>query len=276
MPNKKTHFSISLQFFASEDVSVDSSADVSTEDGLATDNAQESSFDSASAENDNNGNQLEEEFEKLIKGGKFENAFKKRTQGIIDKRFKSFKALEEAQAKQQPILNFLSEKYGIDSSQTELLLEKMQSENNKPENESVNTDKADTFDKNRYISEKAHALSKQWSIEGERLKKVFPDFDFKTELKNPAFTTLLKSGMPLRKVYTAIHSDELIKNAVSGTAKQVAEQTFNSIKANGRRVAENGLRGGAGFIQKTDVNSLTGQDIRDILKQVENGSKIRF
>ncbi len=272
MKNKNTILRLSLQFFASDDVS----AETIVQDGVASPQA-EVDTEQASADVSTDGNQLEEEFEKLIKGGKYENAFKKRTQSIIDKRFRNLKTIEAIQAKQQPVIDFLSAKYGIDSSNPSLLLEKMQNES-KTDSESLmdNAEMRDTQTREQLISEKADMLSKRWTVEGQELKKIFPTFDFKTELKNPAFASLLKSGMPLRKAYTAVHSDELIRNAVSGTAKKVAEQTLKSIRAQGNRVAENGLHNGAGIVRKTDVSSLTGKEIRSILKQVENGSRIRF
>ena len=272
MKNIYLPIKISLQFFASEEIA----NNISSNTGDAFPET-EAVSDTASADNILDGNQLEEEFEKLIKGGKYENAFKKRTQGIIDKRFKTLKTLEEAQAKQQPVLDFLSKKYGIDSSDTALLLEKMQNDApDEKKSETGNAEKNEMQMRERYIANKAKMLSNRWAAEGEALKKIFPNFDFKTELKNPVFASLLKNGMPVKKAFTAAHSDELLKNAVSGTAKKVAEQTLKSIRAQGSRVAENGLHNGAGVVRKTDVSSLTGEEIRSILKQVENGSKIRF
>ncbi len=276
MNTKTLPFYLSLQFFASEQTTGDTSADAGLSD-IDTDTESTSENGDTSAENVD-GNRYEEEFEKLIKGGKYENAFQKRVQGIIDKRFKNLKSLEETQAKQKCVFDFLSEKYGIDSSDPSLLLEKMQSENSEDVKETTgnNAERPDLQKRNDLVSEKAMRLSRQWTEDGRQLKKIFPNFDFKTELKNPVFSSLLKSGMPLRKAYTAAHSDEILKNAVSGTAKKVAEQTLKSIRAQGSRVAENGLHNGAGIIRKTDVSSLSGKEIRSILKQVENGSKIRF
>lgn len=277
MKTNKTALRISLQFFASEP----SSVPADTEIGSAV--PTEESGDTSPAVTETTDEQTEAEFEKLIKGGRFENAFKKRTQSIIDKRFKTLKALEKTRDEQQPILDFLSAKYGIDSSSPDLLLEKLQNDstvgNATPTEENmskVNADSPDTDMRQSFVSEKARSLSKKWAAEGEELKKLFPSFDFSKELKNPVFTAMLKSGLPLRKAYTAAHSDELLKSAVSGTAKKVAEETFKSIRANGSRVAENGLHKGAGIVRKTDVSSLTGEQIRSILKQVEQGTKIRF
>ncbi|MBR5322496.1 MAG: hypothetical protein IKU48_02995 [Clostridia bacterium] len=269
---KQNLFRIGLQFFAENDVSSDTNVDMGAASPVT---AEQNNGQASVAEFSDN--QLESEFEQLIKGGKYENAFKKRTQSIIDKRFKGYKALEESVAKQQPLIDFLSAKYGIDSADTSALLQKMQ--NDSKTEDSPKENNADTQDlkiREYFLSQKAKALSKRWSDEGEQLRKIFPSFNFKNELKNPVFSSLLKSGMPLSKAYTAAHSDEILKSAVSSTAKKVAEQTLKSIRANGSRVAENGLRSSAGTVRKTDVSSLTGKEIRSIIKQVENGSKIRL
>ena len=269
---KQNLFSIGLQFFAENDVSTDTNVNTGAASPEAAENT---NGQTPVAEFDDN--QLEMEFEQLIKGGKYENAFKKRTQGIIDKRFKGYKSLEESVAKQQPLIDFLSAKYGIDSSDTSALLEKMQNEAKEPNTQKENNaDARNQSIRESFLAQKAKALSQRWTDEGEQLKKLFPSFNFKNELKNPVFSSLLKSGMPLSKAYTAAHSDEILKSAVSSTAKKVAEQTLKSIRANGSRVAENGLHNGAGTVRKTDVSSLTGKEIRSIIKQVENGSKIRL
>ena len=268
---KQNLFRIGLQFFADNDVSTDNNVNM----GAASPEADNNEAQTSVAEFSDN--QLDMEFEQLIKGGKYENAFKKRTQGIIDKRFKNYKSLEESVAKQQPLIDFLSAKYGIDSSDPTSLLEKMQNESQITDTpKEKNADARDLKTREQFVAQKARALSQRWTDEGEQLKKLFPSFNFKTELKNPVFSSLLKSGMPLSKAYTAAHSDEILKSAVSSTAKKVAEQTLKSIRANGSRVAENGLHSSAGTVRKTDVSSLTGKEIRSIIKQVENGSKIRL
>lgn len=278
MTNKsKLLFRLSLQFFADQQADAPVMQDTGTSQTGDASPANESDGNESSAETYLTGNQIEEEFEKLIKGGKYESAFKKRTQSIIDKRFKTLKSLEETQAKQQPVLDFLSEKYGIDSSDPKLLLQKMQEDHEKTSNNpKEDAAKPEHKLKESLIAEKAQALSRRWTEESIALKKAFPDFNLQTELKNPAFASLLKSGLPIAKAYTAVHSDRLIKEAVEGTAKRVAEQTLKSIRAQGNRVAENGLHNGASFVRKTDIASLTGEEIRNIVKQVENGSKIRF
>ena len=283
MNKSKKLFRISLQHFGE-------ALSASPEAGLASSH---SAADSSLSDTDN-GISVEQEFESLIKGGRFENAFKKRTQAIIDKRFKNYKALEDSQAKQQPVIDRLASIYGVDPLDTQAILEKLQTDSRlapgipptdtgdstpvsaKEDAKDNSADiKAPSF-KEQFISDKAKALSKQWTMEAKQLKPLFPSFDLGAELKNPAFTSLIKSGMPLRRAYTAVHSDELIKKAVTGTAMRVKEQTLKDIRANGSRAAENGLSAKGAITHKTDVASLSGKEIRSILQQVERGTKVRF
>ena len=267
---------IGLQFFAEgapEDTAVDTSAVTQgVQEGVAP-LQQESARASADGTADD---QLDAEFESLIKGGRFENAFKKRTQAILDRRFKSYKAMETALQTQQPIIQLLSEKFGTDSADTASLLEKLQTADALTQSVKNSADNANKALRSELIEKKAKALSEQWAAEVHGLKKVFPTFDLARELKDPVFTALLRSGLPIRRAYTASHADELLRSAVNGTAKMVSEQTLKSIRTNGSRAAENGLSHGAGFTARTDVSALTGQDIRAIIKQVENGSTVRF
>ena len=280
MSTKKLPIKLSLRFFGNESIESETAPVPAAADSVLSNNGDASPrvqpIDAQASVSDDD--QLEMEFEKLIKGGRFENAFKKRTQGIIDKRFKNLKSLEESQAKQKPIFDFLSAKYGTDPSNIDELLEKMQSDSS-PKIESapeVADKKTTSVNRDEFIAQKAKMLAARWAEEGEQLKKIFPSFDFKNELNNPAFASLLKSGLPLRKAYTAAHSDEILKSAVSGTAKKAALQTLQSIRANGNRASENGLHNGTALLRKTDVSTLSGSDIRSIIKQVENGKKIRL
>lgn len=284
MKKTKKLFSISLQHFADSETT-------SADTGLASPQNLDTSSDSVNTAH--NSISADAEFESLIKGGKYENAFKKRTQSIIEKRFKNYKALEDSQAKQQPVMDLLAKAYGLDPADTQAILEKMQtdsrftltdtptSEDGKPTAQPKENAKSFDADrmasvKEQLISQKAKALSNSWAMEAKQLKTLFPSFSLAEELQNPSFAALLKSGMPLKKAYTALHSDELIKKAVTGTAQRVKEQTLKSIRANGSRVAENGLSSKGAITHKTDVASLTGKEIRSILQQVENGSKVRF
>ena len=72
----------------------------------------------------------ETEFNDLV-NGRFKEQFSKRTQAIIDKRFKATKELEAFKDKAQPILGALYEKYEIDNGDIESLGQAMADEKEK-------------------------------------------------------------------------------------------------------------------------------------------------
>lgn len=231
-------------------------------------NSQAGDVNSVDAEQVKNAT-ADEEFESLI-DGKFKEQFRKRTQSIIDKRFKETKQLEEYRASVAPLMEKLNEKYNNENGDIKGLSEKIFSEEN--EIDSKNTTAEETE-----VHSKLKEQVTSWVKETDSLKELYPDFDFKNELKNSSlFGKLLYSGVPLKTAYEVIHKDEIISGAMSYTAQRVREQVVKGIEAKGRRPLENGIASESGIVTVTDVNALTSKDILKILKQVENGANIKF
>ncbi len=215
----------------------------------------------------------ESEFSALI-NGKFKDEFTKKTQAIIDKRFKTTKELEEYKNRVSPVVEKLMEKYGLESGREEALSELLFE--NDDEFEHKGKESADDFSRN--LTEnglKSRIVS--WLSEGEAFKTENPDFDLRSELReNKLFSRLLLSGVPLKTAYEVIHKDEYIRDAMHYTADTVRKQMVQSIEAKGRRPVENGISSESAIVTSVDVNSLTSQDILKIIKQVENGANIKF
>lgn len=221
----------------------------------------ENSIADAEQENENLANH--DEFENLI-DGKFKDEFRKRTQSIIDKRFKETKLLEEYKAKVSPIIEKLNQQHGIEDGNLDTLYDKLfQESQNTPQSEEANL-----LLKSRVAS---------WVKESESLKEIYPDFDFREELKSQSlFGKLLHSGVPLKSAYEVVHKDEILSGAMAYTAQKVREQVVKGIEAKGRRPLENGVASESGIVTVTDVNALTSKDILKILKQVEKGVSVKF
>ena len=64
----------------------------------------------------------EDEFSQLI-NGKFKEQFTKKTQAIIDKRFKETKELESFKDRVSPIIGRFMEKYGLNPGEEEKLID---------------------------------------------------------------------------------------------------------------------------------------------------------
>ncbi len=203
------------------------------------------------------------EFNDLI-NGRFKEQFSKRTQAIIDKRFKTTKELEAFREKTQPLLGALYERYGVDEGDMDSL-EKAILGDKKEVTESIS------------VQNNLRGRISSWIKESEELRKTIPDFDLRTELRaDKTFGRLLLSGIPLKAAYETVHRNEILNGAVAFTADKVRRQVVQGIEARGMRPVENGVSSEGAVVTAVDVNSLTSQDILKILKQVENGANITF
>ncbi len=206
----------------------------------------------------------DEEFAALI-NGKFKEQFTKKTQEIIDKRFKKTKELEAFKERVSPTLASLMERYGLNEGEEEKLFSALNEENN-----------ASAKNKDHYkVLLRKNASS--WLMQGEEMKSIFPDFDLRKELReSQIFSRLLLSGIDLKTAYEIVHKDEILSGAMAYTAGKVREQLVQGIQAKGMRPQENGVMASSAVATGVDVNALTSKDILKILKQVENGASISF
>lgn len=206
----------------------------------------------------------DEEFDRLI-NGRFKDKFTKKTQAIIDKRFKTTKELEAYKEKTSPLIDGLMEKYNLAPGEEEKLLEIDFSNHEK---NGKKTNKGEAILKNRVNN---------WLRQSAELKEKIPDFDLRRELKaHKELPNLLLGGVDLKTAYETVHREEIISDAMAYTAQKVRKQVVDNIQAKGMRPLENGASSQGAVVTAVDVNSLTSQDILKILKQVENGANIKF
>ena len=207
----------------------------------------------------------DDEFTELI-NGKFKEQFTKKTQAIIDKRFKQTKELQEYKERVSPVVDSLMQKYGVESGNESTLLDFIEN-GKKPQ-------------VNENIAERRNNLRgriSNWLKQSDEVKNTYPDFDLRKELReNKLFYQLILGGAPLRAAYETVHKDEILSGAMAYTADKVREQVVKGIEAKGRRPIENSVSSESSVVTSVDVNSLTSQDILKILKQVENGANISF
>ncbi|MBR4286674.1 MAG: hypothetical protein IKT55_03085 [Clostridia bacterium] len=207
----------------------------------------------------------DDEFNQLI-SGKFKEQFTKKTQAIIDKRFKQTKELEEYKERVSPLVESLLKKYGVESGNENTLIDFIE----KPIEQTERVTKA------QRVSTLRGRIS-DWIKQSDEVKNTYPDFDLRNELRgSKLFSQLLLGGAPLKAAYETVHKDEILSGAMAYTADRVREQVVKGIEAKGRRPLENGVSSESAVVTSVDVNSLTSQDILKILKQVENGASISF
>lgn len=220
----------------------------------------------------------EEEFETLI-GGRYKEAFRKRTQGIIDRRFAKMKGFENTARVCAPLLERLSQSYPhIDKSDTEALVTAFLEEKEKTEAEN---EKKDAFNA---ISEKieealahrsAERLSQVLRDEAQKLREIYPSFELHREISSsPELRQLLSCGVSLRRAYETVNLEKILAASMKYAAVRAGKTAADSVRST--RVQENSLTGNAASVSRTDVRNLTEKDILRIISEVNRGAKISF
>jgi hypothetical protein len=236
-------------------------------------------------------------FENLIKkGGEYEKEFSKRTQDIINKRFKETKQLQEQLNSRTPIMETLARKYGLKADDAEGILKALDSdtamyekaafdegltveqyrEREQLRRENAQLKAAEDELKQREQSQRIYA---QWEQESNDFAQKYgiKDFDLATEAQNPEFTRLLANGISIEAAYKAIHFDDMMNGAMAQTADSVSKALASRVATRANRVSENGVDSqNNNSIFKSDVNKLTDADLAEICRRVKNGDKVSF
>ena len=237
-------------------------------------------------------------FEQLIKG-EYKDAFAKRTQRIIDDRFKHAKGLEAQVQQMEPMLQMLAERYGIeDAKDLKAIMKAMEDDDGYYEEEAMRRDMSvaqlkqmkqmerenEQFRRAQAEQERqqnADRIYQGWLQQSEQVKQAYGNFDLRSEIGNPEtgerFMGLLRSGIDVKTAYEVIHKDDIIGGAMAYTAQQTEKRVTDSIRARGMRPTENGSSGNAAaVVRKADVNTLTRKDRDEIARRVMRGEKISF
>lgn len=111
--------------------------------------------------------------------------------------------------------------------------------------------------------------------EAEGLRELFPDFDIRRELHDPAFFRMLRSGVGVERAFYAAHADELFPAAMAYAAEYTRARLASSM-AGGGRPGENGLSGGGGVQLGSGVSAMSRADYDRICRMVERGERVSF
>ena len=112
------------------------------------------------------------------------------------------------------------------------------------------------------------------------MKKVFPNFDLRTELQNPAFARMTSPnvGISVEDAYYAIHRIELQTAAMQKTAQKTAQKISNSIQAGSRRPVEAGASGQAPSVTTFDYSKASREQReafkKDLRERMARGEKV--
>ena len=225
--------------------------------------------------------------------------YNKQMQAVVQSRLRSAKGAEEALQKMTPAFEVLARKHGLDPNNIdyEALAKKIDDDEQYYEDKALEmgvsieeAKKLDQKHRNEVRQQRQEAMTLEqkkiqdhiMSLErqAEEMKKVFPKFDLRTELKNPVFArmTAPNSGLTLEDAYYAIHRKELQTAAMHATANATRQQISNAIQANGRRPQENGTSGQAPSVTHFDYSKASKeqrQALKDFIKsEARQGRKV--
>lgn len=233
------------------------------------------------------------EFEALIKG-QYKDQFDARVQDILQKRLKGSKEMESKYNAQQPIMELLAKKYGLkDASDSEALAKAIEEDDSFFEEEAmkrgltvqqykeIRAMERENANLRRQMQESerkenANKLYAQWMNQAEELKKVYSNFDLRSEMENQQFLSLLRSGIDMKTAFEVLHKDELIPAAMQMAVKSATQSVVNSVISGRSRPSENGNSGQGAVLTKSDVSKLSRADRDEIRRRVARGEKIRF
>lgn len=233
-------------------------------------------------------------FEDLIKG-EYKEEFGKRTQGIIDERFKKFKGMEAELNTSREILQRIAEKYGADVKDPKAILQALDSDESFYEKEALEKGltvkqlkemKALERENAQFKAAKEEAEKKAqsekiyqgWLEQAEALKAKYKleNFDLAKEAENDDFCKMLENGVTLEGAWKAVHIDEIVGGAMAQTAEAVRMGMAQSINDRSGRPPESGASSNNSQIFKTDVSKLTKADRDEIERRVARGEIITF
>ena len=220
--------------------------------------------------------------------------YSERFQSDFNKRFNSeIKSNRDTITAQKPIIDMLMQRYGINDGDMKSLQSALEEDHsyweaaadeagltveqyhrmNQIERENA---ELKAMRQRQYADQQAQQQMNAWHQEAERVKSLYPSFNFQAEAQNRAFTDLLKAGIGVQKAYELVHMDEIRNATAQAAAKTASEQMTARIKSKASRPAENGTSSQSAAIVKNDVHNLTRAERAEIVKRVQRGAKIEF
>lgn len=241
-------------------------------------------------------------FDELIRG-EYRDEYAKRTQQMINARFKQSKQTEERLASLQPLHDALARRYGLDANAAdyaERAMQALDSDDGWMEDEAdrrgmtvdqlkVDMQKDAELARLRFdvqamrTQQQAYSTVNQWQQEANALREIYPDFNLEAESEAPAepgqqynkFMRLLQQGESVRDAYEFVHKDELLSGALRQAVNSARQRTVDTIRARGDRPAEAGAGSSNKAARiKSDPNDWSKAEMEEAIRQARLGKKI--
>ena len=238
-------------------------------------------------------------FKELIEG-EYKDQYTEMFQSAFNRRFKETKSMETSLSAQKPIMDMLMQRYNVADGDPAKLLKALEQDDAyweeaadkaglsveqfkamqklERENAELRALRQRQAEQQQRIEgqQRAQQQLDRWYAEGEKLKELYPGFDFRAETANKAFTDLLKSGISVQQAYEVIHMDEIKANAARAAAQNAGQQMVAKLQSKASRPQENGTSSSSAVITKSDVHSLSRKDRAEAVRRAQRGDIIKF
>ena len=233
-------------------------------------------------------------FDELVRG-EYKEEYDAKFQKAFNQRFKEQKQMQERLDSLNPLVNMLSEKYGVDANDPKALLTALENDDSLFEQEALEKGlTVEQLKENKRLQrennafreaqerrermEQSQKIYSEWLQQGEDLvaKYGLENFSLEAECENEKFTKMLSLGLSVEDAYKSIHLDDLMGGAMAKTANVVKEQLAASVASRQSRPSENGISSNNSQVFKTDVDSWTAKDRAEVRRRVMRGEDIRL
>lgn len=238
--------------------------------------------------------------------GEYKDLYTEDTQGLINRRFKETKQMQETITKQRGVLDVLAQKFGIEDGDIDKISEALSKDD---DFWAMAADRAgmeiDTFKEFTRLKAQERAFEREkqaradaeakvetdrrvretmegWQREAESMKATYPEFDLERETSNKEFMDSLtfyqraQVQNPVERAYKATHHDELLSAAVGKAKAETEKGVVDNIRAKGARPAENGTQSRSAFTGKVNVHNLNKAQRAELARRAERGEIIDF
>ena len=232
---------------------------------------------------------------KEAKKGKYREQYARDVYAAVQERFKNQEDANEKLAKVLPALSAIAKQRGIDENDLDAIV------NNILDDDSLYEDEADAMGmtvegyrnfkameaENKRLKAQEEEEQEQMffrqhmqklAMQGEEMKKIFPNFDLMKELEDERFRRLTapNSGLDVRAAYYALHHDELEPQAMAYGIQRAQQQISQTIQANRQRPVEGASRAGQPASVTVDPSKMTRAERQKYIERARRGEKIVF
>ena len=213
--------------------------------------------------------------------------YNKQMQSVVQSRLRTAKDAEGNLAKLTPAIELLARRYNLDPANMDYdaLTKAINDDDSYYEEKAlemgVSVETAKKIDRQERDAAREKAENERTLHEekfrqhfikleqqGEAMKRIFPNFDLRTELNNPAFARMTSPnvGISVEDAYYAVHRNEIQTAAMQVTAQKTAQKISNAIQSGSRRPDELGTSSQAPSATTFDYRNAA-KDQREALKK---------